>query len=393
MSAIKSLDARVISDSRGDKTIEVALAYDNNKSVFASVPNGKSRGNFEAQCVKPERAVDNIKNFIEPAIAGINPSCQKEIDNIMLEIDGTPHKSKIGANAILGESLAAAKASATTNNVPLWQHLRNIYCGYGADKPKRSPRLFANIINGGLHAKNKLPFQEYIIIPRSHNAGESLGAIKKIYDSVKNILDATGRGTETGDEGGFAPIFKNYFEPFDILGRAIKETGLIGEIDFGLDAAANNIKIGQAELFLAYEKMRNDYALWYFEDPFSESDFDNFTSLLGKFENDIVVAGDDLTVTNIERMQRAKELNSINGMIIKPNQIGTISETLNAVRQAKDWGWIVVISHRSGETMDDFIADLSFAVEADGLKAGATLQKERLVKYERLESIENEQLI
>ncbi|MEK7581824.1 MAG: phosphopyruvate hydratase [Patescibacteria group bacterium] len=387
MSLIKFVDGCVIFDSRGDKTIEITVKLDNGKSVFASVPHGKSRGSFEAQEMEPEQAVDNIKNFIKSAITGLNPLNQKEIDDEMIKIDGTPNKSKLGANAILGVSLACAKAGAVTKGLPLWRHLRNIYGGEG--KPKHSPRLFANIINGGLHAKNELLFQEYIVIPKSHNASKSLEIIRKIYNATKNILDATGRGEDIGDEGGFAPVFKNYFEPFEILKQAVNETGLNGEIDFGLDAAANNINIGEKELFLAYEKMKNNYNLRYLEDPFSEDDFDKFASLLFKFRNDITVAGDDLTVTNPERMKNAKETNSINGIIIKPNQIGTISETINAIKQAKDWGWLVVVSHRSGETMDDFIADLAFAVEADGLKAGAPFQKERLAKYERLAMIEN----
>ena len=423
MTSIKSLAGRVIADSRGDKTVEVALELDNGESVRASVPRGKSRGSFEAQDAEPERAIETIKSMIAPALVGLDPFNQKGIDREMIEIDGTPNKSKLGANAILAVSLACAKGAALANGVPLWRHLRDLYDvrgghdDYDKNKPKRSPRLFANIINGGLHAKNGLPFQEYMVIPKSRNAGQSLAMVRKIYDAVKNIFDADGRGAgiSMGDEGGFAPVFENYFEPFEILEQAVREAGLAGEIDFGLDAAANGVAIAPPELFRAYEKMKNEYGVKYFEDPFPENDFGNFASLLGrlngerlnderlsgsqpdggkmgddKLRDGVIIAGDDITVTNLERMKKAKEAGSVDGMIIKPNQIGTVSETLDAIRQARDWNWFVVVSHRSGETMDDFIADLTFAVEADGLKAGAPSQKERLAKYERLAAIESE---
>lgn len=431
MTSIKSLNGRIIADSRGDKTVEVVLELDNGKTVSASVPRGKSRGGFEAQDAEPELAIKTIKSVIAPALVGFDPFNQKEIDRKMIEIDGTPDKSKLGANAILAVSLVCAKGAALAKGLPLWRHLRGLYrddrdggdCdssrgdyrGNGKNMLKHSPnspRLFANIINGGLHAKNGLPFQEYMVIPKSHNAGQSLAMVRKIYDAVKDILNTAGRlgassrdvdmtvdaGVNLGDEGGFAPAFADYFEPFKILKQAAEKTGLAGEIEFGLDAAANGVAIAPPELFRAYEKMKNEYGVKYFEDPFPENDFENFASLLGqlnggqsdgdKFNGGVIIAGDDLTVTNLERMKKTKETGSVNGMIIKPNQIGTVSETLDAIWQARDWNWFVVVSHRSGETMDDFIADLAFAVEADGLKAGAPSQKERLVKYERLAAIE-----
>ena len=387
MSSIKSLDAGIIADSRGDKTIEVSLHLDDGRLVLASVPQGKSRGSFEAVYTESETAVNNIKDIISPALAGLDVYDQAGIDNKMIELDGTFGKSKLGANALLAFSIASDKAAALDADVPLWRHLRKLYGK--TDQPQHSPRLFANIINGGLHADNGLPCQEYMVIPKSVNAQESFESVRNIYNAVKNIMVTDGREYKIGDEGGFAPVFENSYEPFEVLRKASANAGLEGKIDFGLDAAASNVKMNAEELYNIYEKMKNDHGLWYLEDPFSEDDFENFSSLRKKMGGDVIVAGDDLTVTNLKRMEKAKESDSINGIIIKPNQIGTVSETLDAIRQAKDWNWTIVISHRSGETMDDFIADLAFAVEADGLKAGAPSQKERLAKYERLIRIEN----
>lgn len=383
MPKIQKLDARPILNSRGEWTIEVALKLTNGQTVKSSIPQGASRGRAETVYVRPEKAIKNIRHIIQPALKGKNPSLQRKIDELLINLDGRKNKSRLGGNTILGVSLACCRAAAQAQEIPLWKHLKKISNLRGTPE---MPRLFINVINGGLHAHNNLDFQEYLIIPKSRNIKNSTTTGIKIYKALKQYLERNfGPGrTGVGDEGGFAPKFKNNLEPFEILAKIISRLGLKNRINLGMDAAATNIKIPAKKLFSIYNKLMQNFNLYYLEDPFRENDFENFARLNQKIGKNTFVCADDLTTTNLERMKKACEKGSINSIIIKPNQIGTLSETLAAIAQAKKWGWKVVVSHRSGETNDDFIADLAYAVGAFGIKLGAPARGERIAKYNRL---------
>lgn len=395
------LTARKILDSRGEWTIEVRLAIGDKRFATASVPQGKSKGSFEAHCVPPEVAVRNVEKIIAPKLKQFDVSRQRDIDSFLKDLDGTPMKSRLGANAILGVSIACAKAGAAMKGVPLWKYVAKL-CGStlltagGTAVAKKGrgvrPRLYVNMINGGLHAGNNLRFQEYLVIPRCGTYAEATRIITKLYQSLKVYLEKTKgkNAVNVGDEGGFAPDFKDALEPFVILDKVAKSAGLRGKIDFGLDAAASNAGMSVEKLSVAYAAMAKKFNLFYLEDPFGENDFKDFAVLRRALPRHVLVAGDDLTVTNLERMEMAEDAESVNAMIIKPNQIGTVTEAVDAVRKAREYGWAVVVSHRSGETNDDFIADFAVGVRADGFKLGAPARGERIVKYNRLLQIERE---
>lgn len=387
---IKSIKAHPELDSRGEWTIEVRLKLQNGIESVTSVPQGKSTGSHEAKYVKPPVAIKNIEKIIAPKLKNIHAGNQNLIDHILLKIDGTKNKSRLGANATLGVSVAAAKAAAMSRKIPLWQHIAHLL------NHKRSkddfPKLFINVINGGLHTKNNLDFQEYLIIPKSQNITESVKIGLTFYKNLGIYLSKNfGHGaTGLGDEGGFAPNLKDNLEPFRILANVAKKTKLQNKLEFGLDAAASNIKKSPSELTKLYSELKNKYKLHYLEDPFPENDFKNFTKLEALIGKNTLICGDDLTTTNVELMKKAHASKSINSIIIKPNQIGTLTETLAAIEQAKKWGWKVVVSHRSGETQDDFIADLAYGAYAYGLKLGAPARGERIAKYNRLLEINQE---
>jgi len=378
MAKISKIHGRKILNSRGDWTIEVTLKLSNGISVKTSVPEGASSGKAEAVFVSPEKAIQNLK-ILEKNLLGQDPGKQKKIDQKLVRLDGTKNKSHLGANAILGVSLAAARAAAADQKIPLWKHLLRIS---GLISKPRTPKLFINVINGGLHARNNLDFQEYLIIPKSQNIKTSIAIGTKIYQELKKYLENHfGLGsTGIGDEGGFAPKFKSNLEPFEILRKVVLKCGFNRKVLYGMDAAASNVKIGKDQLFKIYKNLN----LYYLEDPFRETDFGSFTKINQELGDKTLICGDDLTATNLKLMEKARAENAINCIIIKPNQIGTLTETLEAVSYAKKWGWKVVVSHRSGETEDDFIADLAYAVGADGIKLGAPARGERIAKYNRL---------
>ncbi|MDO8574510.1 MAG: phosphopyruvate hydratase [bacterium] len=381
---IKSIKARPELDSRGEWTIEVRLKLQNGIESIASVPQGKSRGSSEAFYMSPKIAIRNIEKIIAPALKSIHAGNQNLIDHALLKLDGTKNKSRLGANATLGVSIAAAKAAALSHGIPLWKHIAHLL-NYKRTKDD-FPKLFINVINGGLHTKNNLDFQEYLIIPKSKNITESVRVGLTLYKNLGAYLGKHfGKGaTGLGDEGGFAPNLDDNLEPFRILAHVAKVSHLENKIQFGLDAAASNIKKTPAELFKLYAELKSKYKLHYLEDPFREKDFKNFAKLEALIGKNTLVCGDDLTTTNVELMKKAHASKSINSIIIKPNQIGTLTETLAAIGLAKKWGWKIVVSHRSGETEDDFIADLAYAVGADGIKLGAPARGERVAKYNRL---------
>jgi enolase len=397
---ISSLAARPILDSRGQWTVEVALTLQNGVRATASVPQGKSTGAAEARALPAAAAVRNINTTIATRIIHKDFLDQAALDEFLVRLDGTKAKSRLGANAILAVSIAFLRATALTKKVPLWKHVREVY-GVWVDPTARAlhPRLFMNVVNGGLHAGNDLHFQEYLMIPRARTYKESIDIGIKVYHALGAALaKAKGRGASNlGDEGGFAPNFKGDLEPFQLLRAVAKKLKLDKKIDFGLDAAATDIKgLSRQQLGNLYKKLIKEYKPLYIEDPFGENDFKNFAAIMA--ENNpaakrgvgvkLWIAGDDLTTTNTGRMEMAHAKKSVNAIIIKPNQIGTVTETLNAVRLARRYGWAVVVSHRSGETNDTFIADFAYGVAADGFKLGAPARGERIAKYNRLLEIE-----
>jgi enolase len=390
---IHSLEARPILDSRGDWTVEVSLETKDGVRAVASAPEGKSTGSSEARAFPAKRAVRNVNERIAPWMARNDFKDQVALDAFLCKLDGTPLKAKLGANAVLPVSVAFARATALAKRIPLWRLIRLNLGDKKLANGKRSayPRLFINVINGGLHAGNNLDFQEYLVIPKCRTIAKSVDVGVKLYHALGNALEKKkGRtAVDLGDEGGFAPNFKNNLEPFRILWSVAKKLHLENEIDLGMDAAATNIKrIGDKKLEATYIKLVQDYKLIYIEDPFGEKDFLAFAALNLHFKDKTWIAGDDLTTTNVRNMMRAHAEESVNAVIVKPNQIGTVTEALNAVRLARKYGWAVIASHRSGETDDDFIADFAYGVRADGIKLGAPARGERDAKYNRLLEIE-----
>lgn len=381
---IKSIKARTELDSRGEWTIEVCLKLQNGVESVASVPQGKSRGRSEAVYVKPGIAIKNIEKVIAPKLRGIHAGNQNLIDHTLLKLDGTKQKSRLGGNSILGISLAVARAAALSERIPLWKHLRKLSCL--KITKTQTPRLYVNVINGGLHAENNLDFQEYLIIPKSRNIKESVQIAKKFYGALKKYLEGHVKPGELGlgDEGGFSPHFRDNFEPFEILKKVRVKLAWQNKVDFGLDAAVSNVKISTLKLFAIYKRLKSEFNLYYLEDPFKENDFKNFAKLNKMIGKNTLICGDDLTTTNPKKMIIAQKEGSMNAVIVKPNQIGTVTETLEAIKLARKYRWKVVVSHRSGETQDDFIADLAYGVGADGFKLGAPRGGERIAKYNRL---------
>ncbi|MDO8504683.1 MAG: phosphopyruvate hydratase [Candidatus Liptonbacteria bacterium] len=384
MAKISKIKARQILDSRGEWTIEVRLKTSDGKEAVASVPQGKSTGSHEARAVPARDGVRNIEKIIGPKLKRKDPLKQKGIDDFLIKLDGTLLKKRLGGNAMLGVSMAVARAGAFSKGAPLWKHLRDV--SDSRVSGGKFPRLYINVVNGGLHAGNNLDFQEYMVIPKSRAIAESVGAGTAVYRALGNYLAKT-RGAQArnlGDEGGYAPDFKNNLEPFGVLKKVVKSLGLEGKVDFGMDAAASGVKISGKKLFSLYTRMEKNFGLIYLEDPFGEEEFGEFAKLKSAFGSRALVAGDDLTTTNVSRMRLAEAQKSVNAVIIKPNQIGTVSEALEAVKLARQYGWAVVASHRSGETNDDFIADFAYGVGADGLKLGSPARGERVAKYNRL---------
>ncbi|MDP2598323.1 MAG: phosphopyruvate hydratase [Candidatus Liptonbacteria bacterium] len=389
---IKSLEAHPILDSRGQWTIVARLETSTKRQATASVPQGKSTGTHEAVALPAEIAARNINKIIAPKIARKDFRDQAALDLFLCDLDGTPSKKKLGANAILATSVTFLRATAKTNGTPLWKHIRDI-SGLAVRKSRDMvhPRLFINVINGGLHAGNNLDFQEFLVIPKCRTIKESVEIGTRIYDELgKTLARAKGKSARNiGDEGGYAPNFKDNLEPFSILRAVTKKLKLSKKVDFGMDAAATDIKKNHPlKLRTAYEKLIKNYGLIYIEDPFGEEDFLSFAALNMHFGKKLLIAGDDLTTTNVRRMERAHAENSVNAIIIKPNQIGSVTDTLDAVRLARKYGWAVIVSHRSGDTNDSFIADFAYGVGAEGFKLGAPARGERIAKYNRLLEIE-----
>jgi len=387
MPKIVGLEGKIIKDSRGDETVGAVLRLKSGEVVSSSVPRGKSTGSYEAVSLPAEAARSSIERAIAPAIVGRDARECERIDKFLIELDGTEKKEKLGANAILAVSIAVSRAAAEMERVPLWRHIRT---RGGFDAPRDyTPLFLVNLINGGAHAENNLSFQEYIVIPEAKEAKESARAARELHGALREYFKERGIDAPYGDEGGFAPDLADDKEPFAVLSEIAGKMEM--KFRFGLDAAANEVRKKEWELTPLYRAVIKEYRLAYLEDPYGEDDFASFARLL-RSVNGVSVVGDDLTAANPRRIERAKRERSVNGIIVKPNQIGTVSETLEVIKAAKSWGWGVFVSHRSGETRDDFIADLAYGCAADGIKLGAPLQEERLTKYARLCEIEENEV-
>jgi enolase len=389
MYEIDDITARIILDSRGEKTIEAMVRLSDGSVASASVPQGKSRGSGEAIYVSVEQAMINIKELVLPALKNSLSIMQKEIDGRLKILDGTANKERLGANTILAVSIAVARAAANARGIPLWAHLREMA---GVPILEAShPRLFVNLINGGEHAKNKLAFQEYLAIIDGANFTEMIEIQASLWSNLKKMFnDQYGDALPLGDEGGFAPEISDNLEPFRLIKLAAGELIEDGFVSMGTDVAGANAKLTVEERDKLFDTAMKEYGLIYIEDPYEENDFASFAKMKALYGDKLIVTGDDLTVTNSELMRTAERNKSINGVIIKPNQIGSVSEAMEAVRTANSFGWKVIASHRSGETEDTFIADFAYAVGAFGLKLGVPTQAVRHVKYDRLLEIDKE---
>ena len=405
---IEDVQARQILDSRGNPTLEVDVRLSDGSVGRAAVPSGASTGKYEAYELRDKKsnlyngygvskAVENVNVEIFNTFSGRNPLEQKSIDYDLIELDNTKNKSRLGANAMLGFSMAVARASANYRGLPLWHYI-------GGIRANTLPVPMMNIINGGAHANNGLDFQECMIMPIGFSTfSDGLRAGVEIFQSLKNILSENSLSTAVGDEGGFAPNINNLEEALSYISKAIEISGykLGEEIFISIDAAASelykkeyyhlsgeNKKLNTDELLNYWEGICNKFPIVSIEDPFDENDWNGFEELTKILGNKLQIVGDDLFVTNKERLFRGIKEKSGNAILIKLNQIGTVSETLETIELAKNYNFGVIISHRSGETEDVFISDLSVALNAGQIKTGSLSRSDRTAKYNQLLRIE-----
>ncbi len=407
MATIEAVGAREILDSRGNPTIEVEIALDDGTTARAGVPSGASTGAFEAVERRDgdssrylgkgvQDAVEAVLDEIAPEILGYEASDQRELDQTLIDIDGTPNKGKLGANAILGVSLAVARAAADSADLPLFRYI-------GGPNAHVLPVPMMNILNGGSHADSNVDIQEFMVAPFGATSfKEALRTGAEIYHSLKSVLKSRGLATGLGDEGGFAPNLASNREALDLILVAIEQAGFVAGTDVGLalDVAATeffkdgayNFEGGQKtpeEMIAYYKQLVADYPLVSIEDPLSEDEWDSWAALVTEVDDKVQVVGDDLFVTNPERLAKGIKQKSATSLLVKVNQIGTLTETLDAVSLAQRSGFTAMVSHRSGETEDTTIADLSVAVNAGQIKTGAPARGERINKYNQLLRIED----
>lgn len=417
MSKIKKIYAREILDSRGNPTVEVEMELESGIKSVAAVPSGASTGTYEALELRDNdasrykgkgvlKAVENVNTKISKAIIGMEAAWQEEIDGLMQKIDGTENKSNLGANAILGVSLAAARAAACEEKIPLYAYIKKTY-KFPIAKYKLPIPMF-NIINGGLHSDSGLSIQEYKLIPSGIKSfKEQLRAGSEIFHVLAEILESEGHNISVGDEGGFAPKLESNSQALGLINSAIERAGYKKGIEasIGLDAAANSFFDEKQERYLfklensmlTREMLINIYNEWIskfnvisMEDGLNENDWAGWRAMNEKIGRQVMLIGDDLIVTNVARLKIAINEKACNAVLIKTNQIGTLSETIRCIKLAKENKMKIVISHRSGETTDDFIADLAVGVNADFIKSGSLSRGERICKYNRLLRIEEE---
>ncbi|KKP89203.1 MAG: Enolase [Berkelbacteria bacterium GW2011_GWA2_35_9] len=385
-SRIKNLFPRVIINSRCEKTIEIDLISDNWEKVTASVPSGKSKGKKEIVEVKADKAVNLIENKIFSKIKGFELCQQIKFDQLLNE-----YGDNVGSNTKLVLSIAYLKLSSLSLSLENYAYIRH-YLTKIHKSFYHFPTPYFNMVNGGVHANNNLGFQEFLVIPKlKASFKENYWSAVEIYQSLKLVLIKSGLGTTIADEGGYSFDLKDDTKVFDLLKIACTEKSLVPgkEIFFGIDASADNLHKSADNLTSTYEKIMANYPLVYLEDPYSENDFKYWLAIMSKKNHNFLIVGDDLTVTNSQYINQYAQQKLINGVIIKPNQIGTITQTLEAIETAKKNHLKIIVSHRSGETNDDFIADFALAVEADGVKFGAPARGERVAKYNRLLKIED----
>jgi enolase len=409
MTSIVDVTAREILDSRGNPTVEVEVTLADGTTGRAAVPSGASTGAFEAVELRDgeedrylgrgtQKAVKNVNEEIAGEIVGLDATDQVGIDQLLLELDGTPNKAKLGANAILGVSLAVAKAAAGALGLPLFRYL-------GGVNAKELPVPMMNILNGGKHADNTVDIQEFMIMPvGAPSFSEALRMGTEVFHSLKAVLKAAGLNTAVGDEGGFAPNLKTNEETIEIILKAVEKAGYKPGTDIGLaldvastelfkdgryDFAGEGVTRDTGEMIDLYEKLINAYPILSIEDPLSEEEWEGWLELTKRLGKKVQLVGDDLFVTNTARLARGIEMGVANSILIKVNQIGTLTETLDAVEMARRSGYTAVISHRSGETEDSTIADIAVAVNAGQIKTGAPSRTDRVAKYNQLLRIED----
>ncbi len=404
MAEITNIHAREILDSRGNPTVEAEVYLSDGSSGIASVPSGASTGSLEAYELRDGdakrylgrgvlKAVENVNNKIATALTGIDAENQEEIDNKMIELDGSTNKSNLGANAILAVSLANASAAANSMDLPLYRYI-------GGDKALTTPTPMMNIINGGTHADNKIDIQEFMIMPISADSiteGIRIGA--EIFHHLKSLLKKDGFATNVGDEGGFAPNFNSTNQGLDYVSKAVNQAGynLGTDIVLALDAASTefykngkynlvgeNKILSSDELIKYYQNLINNYPIASIEDACSEADFEGWKNITLALRDKIQLVGDDLFVTNPAILQKGIDDKMANAILIKPNQIGTLSETLRAIELAKANGYNTIISHRSGETEDSYIAHIAVGTNAGQIKTGSLCRSDRIAKYNEL---------
>ncbi len=402
MSKIKNIYAREILDSRGNPTVEVELTLESGIKSMASVPSGASTGKREALELRDNdqnryhgkgvlKAVNNVNNIIAPLLVGMEVSSQREIDNIMIEKDGTENKEVLGANAILGVSLAVLKAAAQEKGIELYEYLGTDYS---------MPRCMMNILNGGAHASNELDFQEFMIVPNKNEYKENLRMGSEIFNTLKSVLKEKNLLCGVGDEGGFAPNINTTREALDLIKESVEKSGYVfgKDVNIALDVAASEFydngiytlegkEVTSTELIDYYKDLIKDYPIISIEDGLDEEDYEGW-KLLTKELGDIQIVGDDLFVTNKKLLQMGIDMGIANAILIKLNQIGTVTETLDTIKLAKDNNYNTIISHRSGETDDSYIADFAVGLSAGQLKTGSLSRGERTSKYNRLLRIE-----
>ncbi|MBU3918490.1 enolase [Patescibacteria group bacterium] len=392
MAQIKSLKAKEIKDSRGNPTLEVFVGANGNL-VSACVPSGASTGILEAKEIEVSQAIENIEKVIAPNLIGKNPFNQVGIDNLLINIDATPDKSKLGGNTIVGISMAITRLSAQIRKVPLYKHISELF----GDERIIIPRPCFNIINGGAHAQNDLAIQEFMIVPKGESFEENLAIGKQVFKKLGEILKEKFGNIEVGDEGGYAPPISSTKTAIEYILKADADD----KTELILDCAASQFykpdvyspegeELTKNELVEYYQNLVSEYPIIGLEDPMAENDWQGFEMIFRELGDKIIIIGDDLLVTNPARIQEAAEKTACNGVIIKVNQIGTVSEAIKAVKVAKEYKWKTMVSHRSGETMDDFIADFAVGSGSDFIKSGAPGPAERMVKYNRLLQISNE---
>jgi enolase len=405
MASIEAVGAREILDSRGNPTVEVEVALDDGTIGRAAVPSGASTGKFEAVELRDggeryggkgvQKAVLGVMDEIAPQLLGFDADEQRLVDQAMLDLDGTPNKSRLGANAILGVSMAVARAAADSANLPLFRYV-------GGPNAHLLPVPMMNILNGGAHADTAVDVQEFMVAPiGAPTFAEALAQGTAVYHALKSVLKKRGLATGLGDEGGFAPDLPSNRDALDLIAEAVQDTGLTLGVDIGLalDVAASEFAAdggytfesssrSSEEMIDYYTELVDSYPIVSIEDPLDEEDWDGWAAITARLGERVQLVGDDLFVTNVERLQRGIDERSANAMLVKVNQIGSLTETLDAVDLAHRSGMRCMMSHRSGETEDTTIADLAVATNCGQLKTGAPARSERVAKYNQLLRIE-----